>query len=161
MNASSGTAGSSPLCRPGNGCWISTIRQAHSSYRPNENSSGDSDGNAVYQVISKYFGGEIMKKIILTAVAICTMTVTTTWAEPDGNHNPQQPEEQSVTGTTPQTTEQTAPKGRSRGASIDDFVTPGRAVEKDCSAGDNCREPGKPQPEPRAPEKKCASPNCD
>jgi Ni/Co efflux regulator RcnB len=117
---------------------------------------GDFDGSAVYQFISNKFGGEFMKKIILTAVAILALAASMAWAEPNGEHSPQPREEQSVTGTTTQSTEQAAPKGRSRGASISDFVTPGRAVEKDCE-GTNCREQGKPQPEMRAPEKKCSS----
>ncbi|HIJ97020.1 MAG TPA: hypothetical protein HPP94_15050 [Desulfuromonadales bacterium] len=63
----------------------------------------------------------------------------------------------SVIDSTPQSTEQAAQKESARGASIDDFVTPRRAVEKDCSTNDCGHEPGKPLPEPRAPEKKCSS----
>jgi hypothetical protein len=107
----------------------------------------------------------IMKKTILTAVAILTLAAPLAWGGGDGcgsgcDRTPQQQEEQSVTGSTPQPTEQAAPKGRARGASIDDFVAHGRTVEKGCSAGDNCREPGKPQPEMRAPEKKCDQNPC-
>jgi hypothetical protein len=109
------------------------------------------------------FGGECMKKIILTVVAILSLAAPLAYAGGSGCEDSScreagQSENQSLTGTTPELQQQ--PKGRARDASVDDFVTPGRAVEKDCDR-DNCRESGKPQPEMRVPEKKCGTPNCD
>ena len=101
-----------------------------------------------------------MNKTIVTTLAILMLAEPLAWAEPNGSHHPQQGEEQSVTELAPQPAEQAAPIGRTRGMAISDFVTPGRSAEKDCSTGGDCHEPGKPQLEPRAPEKKCSGDSC-
>ncbi|HIJ97015.1 MAG TPA: hypothetical protein HPP94_15025 [Desulfuromonadales bacterium] len=104
-----------------------------------------------------------MKKMILITVAIFVLTAQLAWSGCDtqgcSEARPEQSEEQSVTGTTPQS-EQAKPKGKARSMNLDDFATPGRAAEKDCE-GSACREPGKPQVEPRSQEKKCSNANCD
>jgi hypothetical protein len=95
---------------------------------------------------------------ISTLVITIVLAAPLAWGGCDtsncGDHSPRQPQEQQdVTGNTPQA-EQPASKGMSRGASINDFVVGERAVEKDCANDANCREQGKTQQEPRAPEKK-------
>jgi len=84
------------------------------------------------------------------------LTASLSWGGGCGDENctgrsPQQPGEQSVTGSAPQV-EQSAPKGRARSMNLDDFAPDGRAVEKGCDPAD-CREPGKPEVEPRSQEK--------
>lgn|GEM_PF-1086386 len=103
-----------------------------------------------------------MKKMILMTVSILALAASLAWGGCDdqgcSNHNPQLPEEQSTTGTAPQT-EQVKPKGKARNMNLDDFSTPSRAAEKDCESA-NCHEPGKPQLEPRSQEKKGQEDGC-
>ena len=101
-----------------------------------------------------------MKKILITTLATIALAAPLAWAEPDDRRNPQQPEEQSVTGATPQSSEQAAPKRRTRSPNVSKFVTTDRAVEKDCEQNP-CREPGKLQVEQRAPEHKCNTESCN
>jgi len=102
-------------------------------------------------------------KTTLTTLAIIALTASLSWGGTcsDGgcvDRSPQQPVEQSVTGSASQV-EQPAPKGRARSMNLDDFAPDGRAVEKDCDRAD-CREPGTPQVEPRSQEKKCEGAGC-
>ncbi|HIJ97027.1 MAG TPA: hypothetical protein HPP94_15085 [Desulfuromonadales bacterium] len=102
-------------------------------------------------------------KTALTTLVIIALTTSLSYGCGGAGCNdrsPQQPEEQSVTGATPQL-EQAAPKGKARSMSLEDFAPDGRAAEKDCSSEQSCREIGKPQVEPRSQEKKCSNGNCD
>ena len=100
--------------------------------------------------------------IITTLVMIFILAAPLAWAEGDSNgrRSPQQPEEQSVTGAASQPAEQAAPKGRTRGIAISDFVADERSVEKDDGEGNNGRAPAQPLVQQRAPEKKCSGDSC-
>jgi len=99
-----------------------------------------------------------MKHVVLVSLVMVALAASLAWGYPPGDHSPQEEGQEAVPSETK--TDQAKPKGRARDASIDDFVTPGRAVEKDCDS-QPCREPGKLQPEMRAPEKKCENPSCN
>jgi hypothetical protein len=109
-----------------------------------------------------------MKKTIIT-ISVLALTIPMTCLAfcPDppecNSARPQQAEEQSVTGSASEATDQAAPKGRAREMTITDFVVGERAPEKDSEPDDRtgARRPLKTQPEPRSPEKKSCENSCD
>ena len=103
-----------------------------------------------------------MKRTIITTFALLILTAPLAWGGGSSSDNcrEQGQPEQSVTGSAPQPAEQAAPKARTRGMSISDFVTDERSVEKSDGGGSNGRAPAQPQEQPRTLEKKCSNDNC-